>query len=160
MLSRLDDAQLAVKQLQSDHRASAIAMSATNDQLKQADAEQLRSQLESKYGVHLEKVKEQYEARVDRLQMQLTGLHTQLQSMEGSSASSGPRNSHSTAHYTVGASLNPNPLFDSIAASSALQVKHAETESNMAYERENEKRKESERDFVSSFLFLSSFLTV
>jgi hypothetical protein len=148
LLSRLDAAQLAVKQLQSDHRSSTIAMSATNDQHRQAEAERLRSQLESKYGEHLERVKEQYEGRVNRLQMQLTSLHTQLQSMEGGSnnALGGLRNSHSTAHYTAAAAaptLNPDPLFHSRAASGSVQVQHTVTESAIAYE---EKRKESERE--------------
>jgi hypothetical protein len=147
LLSRLDTAQLAVKQLQSDHRSSAIAMSATNDQRRQAEAEQLRSQLESKYREHLERVKEQYEGRVNRLQMQLTSLHTQLQSMEGSSNSAlvGLRNSHSTAHYSAAAAptQSPDPLLHSRAASGSVQVQHTVTESAIAYE---EKRKESERE--------------
>lgn len=148
LLSRLEAAQLAVNQLQSDHRSSAIAMSATNDQRRQAEAEQLRSQLESKYGEHLERVKEQYEGRANRLQMQLTSLHTQLQSMEGSSNSTlgGLRNSHSTAHYTAAAAptLNPDPLLHSRAASGTVQIQHTVTESAIAYE--EEKRKESERE--------------
>ena len=146
LLSRLDAAQLAVKQLQSDHRSSAIAMSASNDQRRQVDAEQLRSQLESKYGEHLERVKEQYDGRVDRLQMQLTSLDTQLQSMEGNSAL-GLRNSHSIAHFTAAATavptLNSDPLLQSRSASSAVRVQHTVTESAIAY---GEERKERERE--------------
>ena len=147
LLSRLDAAQLAVKQLQSDHCSSALAMSASNDQRRQVDAEQLRSQLESKYGEHLERVKEQYEGRVNRLQMQLTSLHTQLQSMEGNSAL-GLRNSHSILHYTAAVSAptpSPDPLLHSRAASSAVQVQRTVTESAMAYE-EAEKERERERE--------------
>ena len=148
--SRLDAAQLAVKQQQSEHRSSAIAMSATNDQRRQVDAEQLRNQLESKYGEHLERVKEQYEGRVNRLQMQLTSLHTQLQSMEGSSNSAlgGLWNSHSTAHYTAAAAptLNPDPLFHSRAASDSLQIQHTVTESAIAYEKMKESERERERE--------------
>jgi chaperonin cofactor prefoldin len=140
LLSRLDAAQLAVTQLQSDHRSWAIAMSATNDQ---------RSQLESKYGEHLERVKEQYEGRVNRLQMQLTSLHTQLQSMEGNSNSAlgGLRNSHSTTHYIAAAAAptpSPDPLLHSRAASGSVQVQHTVTESAIAYE--EQKRKEIERE--------------
>jgi chaperonin cofactor prefoldin len=149
LLSRLDAAQLAVTQLQSDHRSWAIAMSATNDQHRQVDAEQLRSQLESKYGEHLERVKEQYEGRVNRLQMQLTSLHTQLQSMEGNSNSAlgGLRNSHSTTHYIAAAAAptpSPDPLLHSRAASGSVQVQHTVTESAIAYE--EQKRKEIERE--------------
>lgn len=149
LLSRLDEAQQTVKQLQIDHRISAIATSASNDELRQADAEKLRAQLESKYGEHLGRVKEQYEARVNRLQMQLTGLHTQLQSMEGSSASSGPRSPPDTATVTS----NPNPPRESIAGSGSGSGSGAwnairgegEIRSTVPYENE-EKIKESERE--------------
>ena len=145
LLLRLDEAQQAMKKLQSSHRTSAIAISASDDQLRQADAEKLRNQLESKYGEHLEKVKQQYEARINRLQMQLTGLHAQLQSMEGSSAL---QYSQSIAHFTTAAAatsfLNPTPLQDSTFGSNAFEIQHAETESAIAYE--TEKRKEIERE--------------
>ena len=145
LLSRLDEAQQTVKQLQSDHRISAIATSASNDQLRQADAEKLMAQLESKYGEHLGRVKEQYEARINRLQMQLTGLHTQLQSMEGNCASSRPRSPPHTATVTS----NPNPPRESIAGSgsgawNAIQGE-GEIRSTVPYENE-EKIKESERE--------------
>ena len=147
LLSRLDEAQQTVKLLQSDHRISAIATSASNDQLRQADAEKLRAQLESKYGEHLKRVKEQYEARVDRLQMQLTGLHTQLQSMEGNSASTGPR----SPPYTATVTSNPNPPREPIAGSgsgawNSIQGEgEGQIKSTVPYENE-EKIKESERE--------------
>lgn len=40
--------------------------------------EDLRSQLESRYETHLGRLKDQYEAQIDRLQMQLKGLHFKL----------------------------------------------------------------------------------
>ena len=48
------------------------------DEQNQRAMEDLRSQLEARYEAHLEGLKDQYEAQIDRLQMQLKGLHSKL----------------------------------------------------------------------------------
>jgi hypothetical protein len=93
----------------------------------------------------MEAVKGQYEGQINRLQMQLTALHTQLQGMESPSGP-GPRISHSTSFTEKSVAMQA-------AAGSGMGmgmgvVTGGQTERDREREVEKDREKEREREVL------------
>ena len=92
-------------------------------------------------------MKEQYEGRINRLQMQLAALHTQLQGMESHSGL-GPKTTHSTSFTEKSVTMQAVAGAGTGMAMSVGAVVGGNSERDREKEVEREREKEKEREVL------------